>query len=299
MIDNKIYVPFRRREDELYKFLVFLLNYTDENFKTEMVDVENKYKGPDKISKEAVKQILSEFGLTRIADLLDTSDNIDFNAIAAYAGYLALFKGSRTGYETTLRLLGFDYILQEWWEQSPKGEPNTMLIDVLIDSSVVKKPYETFQLIKQFTAEYVFPVIDPLAYTMSINLSALAFLHHGFAQPIYDCSIEAPVIDEALLYSRSTFILTDEVGDKWSIKINNFGQLKAFRTTIGNITPVFAIERPTAGPAIVSVNSLGEIFAIDSSPAVPLLLEFTIKSRNEATWRFDISDSNIVTTTNI
>lgn len=295
MIDNIKHVPFRRRESELYKFTSFLLNYTDIEFYKELNDTDNKYKGPDKISKEAVQAILKEFGLTTIADLLDATENIDFNTIAAYAGYLSLFKGSRTGYETTIRLLGFDYKLLEWWEQSPKGRPNTMAMDLLIDSSTVPKPYETFQKIKKFTAEYVFPIIDPLAYTMSINFAELAFLHLGFAHPTYYHDIEHVSIDEALLYSRSTFILESPDGAKWSIKVNNNGELKAFKTEFNNVTRAFSLLKPNSTSGVINVDNTGNIFAVDSSPAIPLLLDFTITSRNETIWHLKISNTNVVT----
>lgn len=295
MIDNIKYVPLRRRDSELYKFSAFLLNYTDVEFYKELNDTDNKYKGPDKISKEAVKQILNEFGLKTIAELLDSSDNIDFNTIAAYAGYLSLFKGSRTGYETTIRLLGFDYTLLEWWEQSPKGRPNTMSLDLNIDSSTVPAPYETFQKIKRFTAEYVFPIIDPLAYTMSVNFSELSWLHMGFCHQIRYGVIEAPAVDEALLFSRTSFILESPNGTKYNIKVNNFGELRTFRTEIGNAEKPFAIYKDDSSEgAVIRVDDDGNIFAIDTSPSIPFKVEFFITSRNETKWYFHVNSANEV-----
>ena len=293
MIDNITHVPLKRRNSELYIHGLHA-NYTDVQFYEEMNDTENKYKGPDKISKEAVKQILGEFGLTTIANLLDASENIDFNTIAAYAGYLSLFKGSRTGYETTLRLLGFEYTLKEWWEQSPKGKPNTMSMDLNIDSSTVPEPYETFQKVKKFTAEYVFPIIDPLAYTMSVNFAELSWLHMGFCHQVRYGVIEAPAIDEHELYARTTFILESPNGTKYSIKVNNFGELRTFVTTEGNVTKTFSLSKDGGGEGIIQVDDAGNIFAVDSSPTIPFKIEFYLTSRNETNWYFHITNANEV-----
>lgn len=298
MIDNIIYVPLRRRNKELYKYLVYQLNYTDTLYAAEISDTANKYKGPDQISKEATKQILSEFGLKTIADLLDSSDSIDFNSIAAYASYLSLLKGSRSGYETVIRLLGFDFTLVEWWEANPKRKPNTIEFDVLLDSSIVPRPYDTFQKIKKFTAEYVFPIIDPLAYSLSINFSELAILHHGYAHPTYLCIVPEVTIDESLLFSKTRYIVVDELGDKWSIRVNNLGQLQAFATTVGEAVPRFSIQRPDSSLAEIKVNSSGVIFAEDAAPEVPQVFEWSIAGRDDTLWYFMVSDLDVVSVTN-
>jgi hypothetical protein len=290
---NRNYVPRRLRDKELYEFLVYILDRTDVDFSIDLNDVDFKYQGPDKVSREAVQQILTEFGLGTLGSLLDESENIDFNAIAFYASYIYLLKGSRFGYETAIRLLGFDFDLLEWWEQSPKGRPNTMSFNVVLDTSIVPRPYETFQKIKKFTAEYVFPIIDPLVFTISIEVANIAVLQHSYVHQIRYIDIER-TIDESLLFSRTRFILEDELGDKWNIKVNNLGDLQAFRTEIGDVVSPFAIFRPNTSLAEIRVNSNGDIFGVDADPLTPILNDFSIIGRGEIEWFFNIANDNIV-----
>lgn len=286
--------PRRLQNQELYEFLDYMMTFTDDRYLEELKDVDNKYRGPNNISKEAVQEILREFGLSTLGDLLDASPNINFGAIAFYASYIYLLKGSRIGYETAIRLLGFDFELQEWWEQNPKAKPNTMLFNVILDTSVVESPYETFQKIKKFTAEYVFPIIDPLQFTVSMELANLAWLHHGYAHKIYYNDLQTETIDESLLYSKTRFILLDEFGDKWNIKVNNLGELKAFRTEIGDALTPFALTRPDLTQAVIRVNSNGDIFAEVAPPLTPLQFNFSIIGRDETEWFFQIANDNTV-----
>jgi hypothetical protein len=288
-MDAKKFFPQKLQQDELFnKFLSDFQGYTSP-FENTFIDIIGKYSGSEELPIESINEIFNEFGLRSLTDLLAVSPIVDRASLLNYASAINVLKGSETGYFLVLSLLNFDFDAVVWHEQSPKGKPNTFALDVKISSSQTPNPYETFQRIKRFTRDYLLPLIDPLAYTLVVGFSELAVLHHSYAQNIRFLNTEELLIDDSLLFSRTRFIVLDELDQKWNIKVNNFGQLQAFKTDVGDVVPSFSLVADDLSVKVIKVNSSGTIFTEDADETVsPIAPEFTLVGRDESLWFFRI-----------
>jgi hypothetical protein len=299
--DSIQFIPEGQRNLELFIKVTEMIDYNRDNFEIVINDILSKYASPSTATVDVVKEVFYENGLTSVVDLFDTFETIDFNTILAFSGYILYLKGSINGYKLVLTLLGFDYTLEEWWEQTPKGRPNTISIDVNLNSSEVASPYLTFQKIKTFTREYIFPIIDPLGYTLTVTMADLAILCIGFSHGTY-FGQDITDLDENLLFSNTKFILLDENEEKWNIKINAFGAIQAFKEEDSNPlissnypTQLFAITRPDSSLAQIKVDSNGSIFAIDAEVGT-IDDNFYLTDRLEVNRFFRVTNDNIVYT---
>jgi hypothetical protein len=223
------FLPEKQAEAELFKKVSDMVDHEIEKFASALNDVASKYTDPSSVTREVVTEVFRENGLKSVVDLLNNVNVVDYNTVLAFSAYVTLLKGSRTGYETVLRLIGFTYTLKEWWEEGGSGIPNTFSIDIDLNASQTSKPYETFQKFKKFTSEYVFPIVHPLGYTYVIDFRGPQISCHGAAGVILD-SLAADSVSKDDVFGPSNWIVKDEEGQSWVIKINSSGQLKVFKT---------------------------------------------------------------------
>lgn len=180
--DTDPYLVEKLKEYELYPKVKEMLDYIIGNALTEFEDVKYKYRGPDVVREEVIKEIISELGFKYIADIFDTVTNIELSVMLDFLGLLNLLKGSRIGLELVLNLLGFDAIIQEWWEQFPKREPHTYILTVIMDNSKVPDAYAALEKIQLFAKEYVYPVIENIDFRFTLSFAEKNVNMGGFVK---------------------------------------------------------------------------------------------------------------------
>lgn len=184
------YLAENLRDAELYPKITGMIDYIVSNFEEEFNDVKNKYKNPDLVSNEVIKQIIDELGFNYISSVMDTITNYQFNSMLDFLGLINLLKGSRTGLELVLKLLGFDSVITEWWEKEPKGIPDTYDITVVLNSSTVEDPYATINKIKIFSLHYVYPLIENVDFRSSFSVASKNVTIAGFYKLMYSGEIQ-------------------------------------------------------------------------------------------------------------
>ncbi len=176
------YLVEKLKTYELYPKVRELLNHIISNALTELEDVKYKYKGSDIVRKEVIQEVIEELGFGYINGIIDTITNFEFNVLLDFIGLLNLLKGSRTGLELILRLLSLDSVIQEWWEQSPVGEPNTYVITVIMNGSTVPNPSQTLEKVQAFAKEYVYAVINNIDFRFTFSFAEKNINFAGFTK---------------------------------------------------------------------------------------------------------------------
>lgn len=161
MADVKTYVVKHARDRELWKKISDMTQYVVDGAVEDLKDVKLKNNGPDQVSEDVIRAILTEQGFDYIVSVMDTITNFEFNTLISYIDLIKQLKGNRDGLELVLRLLGFDSIIQEWWEDpQDEGEPWTYEIIVLFNTSIVPDIFETLEKVQEFSRNYVFAKIS-------------------------------------------------------------------------------------------------------------------------------------------
>lgn len=165
---------------ELYPKVKEMLDYVISNSLTEFEDVKYKYRGPQIVKTKVIQEIIEELGFGYINGIINTIDNFEFNVLLDFIGLLNLLKGSRLGLELVLKLLSLDSVVQEWWEQSPLGVPDTYVITVIMDGSTVPDPSATLEKVQAFAKEYVYPVISNIDFRFTFSFAEKNVNFAGF-----------------------------------------------------------------------------------------------------------------------
>jgi Phage tail protein (Tail_P2_I) len=192
-IDSGDYIPEKLRSLEVYPKLQSMMNHVLVNALEEFKDVRFKYRGPDVVSGEAIQEIIRELGFSYISSVMQTITNYQFNTLLSFLALINQLKGSRDGLVLVLRLLGFDAVIQEWWQQSPPGEPYTFQIVILLDNSIVADPFLTLARLQQFIREYVFPVISNIDFKFTFAFASKNVTVAGFTKARYTGQIMAAI----------------------------------------------------------------------------------------------------------
>ena len=185
-------IPENLRSLELYPKISGMMDYIVKQYAAEFEDVRYKYRGPDKVRDIVIKEIITELGFKYIADVMGTISNFEFNTFLQFVSLINLLKGSRVGLELVLKLLGFDTIIKEWWEQSPEHPVYTFEIVVIMDSNKVTDAQATLDKVKIFARAYVFPLIENIDFRFSLNIGARNLTPAGFFKLHY--STEIPIL---------------------------------------------------------------------------------------------------------
>jgi len=121
----------------------------------ELKDVKYKFTDPSQLNNDVIKEILVEQGFKYIVSVMDTIVGFDFKTMVSFVDLINQLKGTRKGLELVLKLMGFDSIIVEWWEQVPKAEPWTYEIIIIVDNSYVPDIFSTLNYVKEFSDNYV------------------------------------------------------------------------------------------------------------------------------------------------
>lgn len=184
--DATKFIPEKLREDyELYPKLVDMLNYIVQGYAEEFKDIRLKNSGPDEVSEEVIKEIIRELGFDYITSVMDTITGFQFNSLLEFISLVNLLKGSRTGFELILKLLGFDSVITEWWEMYPKGQPQTFNIVVIMNNTFIPDVQATLDQVKIFSRAYVFPTISNIEFRFGFSFGEKNVTFFGFFKPNY------------------------------------------------------------------------------------------------------------------
>jgi hypothetical protein len=183
------FIPEGIRAQELYPKVCSMVDYIVRNFETELEDVRFKYRGPDVVREEVIKQIINELGFDYISSVMDTITNFEFNQLLQFLSLINLYKGHRSGLELVLKLLGFDSITTEWWENNPQGPIMTFDLTVIVNSSYVTDLQKTVDRVKVFTRHYVYPVLNNVDFRFSLTLAEKNVIMAGFVRSRYTGTI--------------------------------------------------------------------------------------------------------------
>lgn len=186
-----LYIPDHLRETELYVKLAELMRYVVEQSVEEFKDVKYKYKDPSQLSDTAVKNVITEQGFDYIVDVMNTMEGLEFNTMLSFMDLVNQLKGTREGLELVLKLMGFDSIVSEWWEdEGLDREAWSYEIVVIVNSSNVPDIYETLEKVKEFSDNYVLSKITNINVRFSADKFAeLGAIMGGFAHPLYSGKI--------------------------------------------------------------------------------------------------------------
>jgi hypothetical protein len=187
----KDYISDFRKDAELWVKVEAMTQHIVSNFETDLSDVRDKYKNPDKLSEQAIKEIIRERGFDYIVSVMDTINNFQFNTLVSFIDLIGQLKGTRPGLELVLTLLGFDSIIQEWWEGeddlfNPVREPLTYEIIVFVNSSFVPDVFATLDQVQFFSENYVLGKIDNVEVRFLFDVFAeRGVIMGGFITPHY------------------------------------------------------------------------------------------------------------------
>lgn len=161
-----------KQNTELWAKINEMVQYIVDNANTDLDPVRNKYRNPAALDNETIKQIIVENGYGYIRDVMDTLNGFDFDVMISFVDLIGNLKGTRRGMELVLRLMGFDSIIKEWWQNDTReAEPWSYEIIVIMDTSFVVDVYNTLDKLKIFSENYVLAMID----NIDIRFSAAKF----------------------------------------------------------------------------------------------------------------------------
>lgn len=131
-----------------------MLSHIVADFNKDLSDVKYKYTDTDQLYEDAIKQKIIESGYSYISDVMNTITGLQFNRLLLFLDLISQLKGTRVGMDLVLKLLGFNSVIQEWWEQTPQRPPWSYQIEIFMDLSIVSNPYDTLDKIKTFSRYY-------------------------------------------------------------------------------------------------------------------------------------------------
>lgn len=184
--DASKFIPEKLKQDyELYPKVVELLNYIIQGYAEKFKDIRLKNSGPDQVREEVIKEIIKELGFEYITQVMDTITGFQFNSLLEFISLVNLLKGSRAGFELILKLLGFDSIITEWWEVSPKAQPQTYELIVIMDNTFIPNVLDTLEKVKVFSLAYVFPSISNIDFRFGLSFGEKNVTFFGFSKAHY------------------------------------------------------------------------------------------------------------------
>jgi len=178
----ELYIPKHLRETPLHVKIQELMLHVVESSIEELKDVKYKYKDNTKLSSEAVKNTILEQGFEYIVSVTDTVENLEFNTMLSFMDVVNQLKGTRAGLELVLKLMGFDSIISEWWEDpSEEVDKWSYELIVIFNSSNVPDIFNTVEKVRIFSDNYVLGKISNIDIRFSAaNFASIPAVLSGF-----------------------------------------------------------------------------------------------------------------------
>jgi hypothetical protein len=163
--------PFHQEEaQELYEKSCAILDVMQKEVDASNNTIRGKYNDYYTIPGEFVRLVIEEFGFGYITDILSFSED-EIRDFLSYLPVIHALKGHKEGLVLVMDLLGITYTITEWWEEVPKGEPDTFSMTLDLDEGRVKP--DTAENIIRFTQKYVYPILAKFILLKHANLFEL------------------------------------------------------------------------------------------------------------------------------
>lgn len=167
-ISTQSFIPQELTTDELHTEFHRLVDYLLESNVLVLNDVLFKFKDRSKLQIGALQALVTEQGYEYIADVLSlTKDQLE--TLMEYINLIHFLKGTRTGLELVLNLLGIAAVIKEWWEEEPTQEAHTFTLSLDFNLGNIKR--DSVRRIADFTAHYVFPKLRQIIINYEAELA--------------------------------------------------------------------------------------------------------------------------------
>jgi len=150
----KDYLPDYLKENDFFVLITDLLDWLfDEELSIENLSPSEKY-NLDVTDEDGLKEIMAELGFDYISDVVNLTKE-ELKTLVQHTFLLHYLKGTRTGLELALKLLGIEHTVEEWFEMDPPGDPYTF--NLVIDMPLNQVPEQVLDKLRTFFRSYVFP----------------------------------------------------------------------------------------------------------------------------------------------
>lgn len=190
---SALFIPEKLRDQPIYPKICSMTDYIISNAVLQFEDVSLKYSGSDVVRNDVIKEIVSELGFDYVRGVMDTITNFEFSILLQFIALLNTLKGSRQGLELILRLLGFDTVVREWWEETPPLPVDTYNLIVIMNTTFVQNPAETLEKVREFAREYVYPTLNTIDFRFSLSFATKNVNFGGFTRARYTGSISTRI----------------------------------------------------------------------------------------------------------
>jgi uncharacterized protein (DUF433 family) len=187
------YFPEKLRNSELVEQYSKVTEFIVEDAYEQLQDVKFKASRTGEVRQEVVEEIIRELGFGYISSIVEEITDFEYSILLDFLSFLNILKGTRAGVEVILKLLGFEAIVEEWWEQEPIAEPMTFIITIFMDNSTVTDPFVVIEKIKIFLREYVYAVFENANLVFEIEFAEANTAHAGFIDQETSINIEGSI----------------------------------------------------------------------------------------------------------
>jgi hypothetical protein len=179
------YIPINLQEQPLFVEICDVIQQTIDNDEIMLNDIIKKYKSTFEENQTIIELIFKEYGYDYIYETIKDITDDEAASLVGFIGLIHLFKGHKLGLQTVLDLLGFiDTEITEWWEESPKAEPDTFDMVTNISNLVIDpKSISRFFI---FVRNYVYPVLEYWEFIYDATIGNLVILSAGFMEKEYE-----------------------------------------------------------------------------------------------------------------
>jgi len=182
------YIPLNLQEQPLFVEICDVIQQTVDSDGVMLDDIIKKYKSTFEENQTIIELIFKEYGYDYIYETVKGIADDDAASLVGFIGLIHLFKGHRLGLQTVLDLLGFyNTEITEWWEETPKAEPDTFKMVTNISNLVIDPKAITRFFV--FITNYVYPVLDNWEFIYDKTIGDLMILSAGFRERMYACTI--------------------------------------------------------------------------------------------------------------
>lgn len=166
-INSAKYLPLELAKNEYYQKICSLIDSllsSNSNYfeyeRNALQSAMNKYRDYRNLDNSSIHQLVKEFGFQFIIDILELPDS-RLRDLIAYLALINMLKGSKSGLELVLSLLGFQFHLLEWFEDPIElPDRNTYALELIfVDMGMKQTFYKNFY---RFSREYVYPLLVKL-----------------------------------------------------------------------------------------------------------------------------------------
>jgi len=156
-MDSIKYIPKKLQEHQLYTQVTELIDKVIADNQQYFDDIAYKHKDYSRVSPGVIEAAIDEYGYDYLLDVMSLTET-DPEDLINFLALIHFLKGNKKGLELVLRLLDVSFVVEEWWEQLPLGEPHTygLTINVNFTSTSV---IQTLRVFRTFLENYLYPKV--------------------------------------------------------------------------------------------------------------------------------------------